>query len=220
MPRKKTNEEFLEELQLVAPTLTLLGAYTGNKSTLAVRGTCGHVWEIRPDHILGTLRVGAVCRVCLPKSTTAKSHIDFEKEVHLINPNLLLLSTYSNNRSTILVKDSVCGHEWRITPDKFTGRGDLNACKICNTKAPLLKSHEVFLEEVRLLVAGLVVVTQYKGDLVWVSVIGACSHTWDILPHNFLSPRKTGHSCPPCAPKQVSKGEIELRDWIVRRLNG
>lgn len=53
MPRKKTLEEFKQQMLEINPNVQITGQYINNKTPISCRCLkCGHEWEARPDNLL------------------------------------------------------------------------------------------------------------------------------------------------------------------------
>lgn len=59
MSRRKTHEEFIEELKIINPNITILGTYVNNKTKICCCKN-EHIWYSRPDHLLN----GSGCPIC------------------------------------------------------------------------------------------------------------------------------------------------------------
>ena len=49
---KKTTEQFIKELKIVKPEITVIGEYVNNKTKIEVKHTCGYKWEATPNSLL------------------------------------------------------------------------------------------------------------------------------------------------------------------------
>ena len=51
--RKKTHNQFVEELRKANPSITVLSNYVNSRTKIKVQGkNCGHIWETRPYDLL------------------------------------------------------------------------------------------------------------------------------------------------------------------------
>ena len=58
-----------------------------------------------------------------------KTHEQFIEELEKINLNIEVLETYINSTTKILVKCTICGHEWNAMPSNLLNNG---GCPKCN----------------------------------------------------------------------------------------
>lgn len=76
---------------------------------------CGHIWEVRPNRFLS----GTRCPQCAIKKRT-KTHQTFVEEVNrLTNDEYVVLGTYLNTNTPVLMQHHVCGHQWSPFPYNF-----------------------------------------------------------------------------------------------------
>ena len=123
MPKKKTNEEFVKELEKVNPNIELLEEYKYALEPILCR--CkkdGHVWKSRPADLLK----GKGCPKCA--GNIKKTHDEFVEEMKSINPNIDILSKYENAKTRIKCKCKIDEHVWTATANNLlSGYG----CPIC-----------------------------------------------------------------------------------------
>ena len=141
MPRRKTHEEFIEQLNKVhgEGVYIPLEKYINSQTKILIRhNRCGHEWIVIPNALLR----GEGCPVCgkerrIQKQT--KTHEEFVKEVkEKYGDEYEVLGEYINSQTKILVKHNCkkCNyHEYMVIANGFL-RG--NRCPVCaNQKAVL-----------------------------------------------------------------------------------
>ena len=113
---KKTNEQFVEELIAVNPTITVLDKYQGSRTPISVScNRCGTIWKAAPTNLLK----GQGCPFCSYKSRglkRRKTSDEFYSEMLVINPEIELLEPYISSNHKIRVKCKICSNEWMVTP--------------------------------------------------------------------------------------------------------
>ena len=122
MRKKKTNNEFIKELKLINPEITVIGKYIGALTKIEVQHTCGYKWSSIPSNLLK----GNSCPKCF--GTIIKTTEQFIKELKIVNPEITVIDEYVNRRTKIEVKHN-CGYKWKSRP------GDLlkgTYCPCCN----------------------------------------------------------------------------------------
>ena len=68
--RRKSSEQFQEEIKKINPNLTIVGKYIDSKTRVQIRDTtCGHEWEVVPETILH-YNYTSECRQCNPVNSS------------------------------------------------------------------------------------------------------------------------------------------------------
>ena len=127
--RKKTHEEFIEEMEIKNPNIEILGKYINNSTKIEYRcKICNHKDKKRTGHLLR----GSGCPKCAIKKQIkrqTKTHECFIEELKEINPNIEILGKYINNKIHIEYRYKICNHKDEMRPDHLL-RG--SGCPICN----------------------------------------------------------------------------------------
>ena len=117
MVRKKTHQEFVEELESVNPRIEVLGQYINSGSRIAVRcRDCGHEWAPLARSLVN---VGQGCPVCRSKQAhlrKRKTTEQFIKELHSVNPTIEVTGEYVTSKHKIECRCLTCGNTWKATP--------------------------------------------------------------------------------------------------------
>lgn len=122
---QKTNEDFVKELSQVTNKIELLTHYVNSDTKIKCRCRIdGYEWSTQPSHLLN----GHGCPKC--SGVILKSHEDFVQELSYIQPNIIVLGAYDGNKKKILCQCSVCGHQWKGSPNALL-RGR-SGCASCN----------------------------------------------------------------------------------------
>ncbi len=131
MSKKKTNEEFIDELYKKNPDIQPLMVYEGSHNKILFRCLkCKKEWEAYPYQELN--RSGSGCRLCSYKSSgerRRKSNYVFAEELYKKNPHIELLTQYISNKKKVKCRCKICGNIWSPTPDSLL-RGI--GCPDCN----------------------------------------------------------------------------------------
>lgn len=123
--KRKTKEQFIDEMKHVNPNIEVLGDYIGSKSYILVKNKiCGHGWDTTtPSSLLN----GTNCTYCY--SSKKKGLEKFKEEMKIKNPYIEVLGEYINNATPILIKDKRCNHEWNTSnPNKLLLGGGCPEC--------------------------------------------------------------------------------------------
>ena len=103
MSRKKTHEEFIQELGSINPRIEVLSQYISALEKIYVRcGICGNEWKTKPNSLLS----GSGCPQCANSykgTLLRKTHSEFKKELTTVNPNVQLLSEYRSRKHSMYI---------------------------------------------------------------------------------------------------------------------
>lgn len=119
MAKKRTQEQFVNEIQLINPSILVVGFYDGKDKRVTVKcKKCNYKWY----PVANSLLRGYGCPHCAgnaPKTTKK-----FIEELSKKNKDISVLGEYIGANEKILVKCNKCGKEWSPTPSKLlNGRG-------------------------------------------------------------------------------------------------
>lgn len=209
MPRKKTLDEFKEEVKLLTNnTYTVLSnEYINNKTKIKLRHElCGNIYEVRPDVFHNGRRCPQCADINKGKSRL-KSNDDFKKELkEKTNGRLISLEKYINIDTKILFRCNDCNYEWKTTPYYALK----NRCPQCSGKRRLTtdevkrKISLVTNNEYSLL-------GEYRNNKTKIRLLHhSCNKEYEVTIKNF----DNGNRCPYCAFKSSSKMEKELSSFI------
>ena len=118
----KTQKDFMGELiERYGFRFQLLGGYKNERTMIEVRcNFCGDVFKVMPR---GILRGTHGCLKCF-KLSQFKTHNKFVVDMDHINPNILILGTYTLATAHIKVSCRLCGREWEpIGNSLMSGQG-------------------------------------------------------------------------------------------------
>ena len=126
---KRTTEEFITELQIINPSIQVIGEYEGSSKPIQCKcSVCCYQWSPLPSNLL----TGVGCPKCA-KSRSAlkrrKPNKQFCDELKKINPNIIPVEKYINEKTKIIFRCKICGNTWSQMPDALL-RGE--GCPSCN----------------------------------------------------------------------------------------
>ena len=200
MGKKKTTEQYKEEIKSL--DIICLEEYINSSTKILHKcKKCGHEWKVRPNDVLN----GEGCSACYgtPKKTTEQ----FKEEVKKITGNeYTVLGEYINNKTKILMKHDICGHEYYVTPNRLLSAK--NRCPDCYGTPK--KTTEQFKEEVKKIVGNeYTVLGEYVSAHTKILMKhNICGHEWKIVPNNILN----GVGCPHC---KTSHGEKAVEAFLT-----
>lgn len=130
--RRKTTEQFAEELLGINPDIEVVGSYESSSSKIEVRcKKCGKTWRTSPNNLLN----GTGCPTCQLKVNAANrtfSQEEFEQRLAIANPNICLVSPFRKTHSPVKVRCRSCGHVWTASASNLLhGSG----CPKCSGRA-------------------------------------------------------------------------------------
>ena len=139
MSKKLTNEEFLQRVYSITPTIKVMSPYNGKEEKVsATCEKCGYSWEVRA----ASLMKGYGCPQCAgnaPKTTE-----QFAAELLGKTDKIIIIGTYTGANNPIAVRCRDCGKEWSPTPSKLlNGRG----CPECSKQIVTRKRIQAFIEK-------------------------------------------------------------------------
>lgn len=196
MSKKKTHEEYVEELSIKNPNLEVVGMYVGANTPISHRCKIDeYTWEAAPANLL----YGRGCPKCSGKYR--KTHDDYVSELKKTSPNIEVVGKYINAKTKILHKCLTHNYEWYITPINAL---KVNGCKQCASdqlSKLLTKTHKEYIDELLSVNPNIEAVEVYKGANT--NIIHKCkihNYEWSARPANILS----GKGCPRCANRDVT----------------
>lgn len=160
--KKYTTEEFVEKLKGINPDVTILEPYPENNKikVLCLCNKCGNRFRMRPNNLLS----GQGCPKCKNKEVyqkhTKKNDV-FVKELEVVNPDIIAVDPYQNNKRKITCRCKKCGNQWKATPNSLL-RG--YGCPVCSRKkASEKKKRKVLCVETGIIYESLKEATSQNG---------------------------------------------------------
>lgn len=131
--KKKTNEDFLEELFKINPNIQPLEEYINSKTKILCKcNICGYEWRVSPTHLLYSK---SGCKNCAWKYNGKQLRKDpeiFKSELNQINPTIELLTDYVRTKDKVKVRCLICNHEWCSRPSDLLRGTGCPCCSISN----------------------------------------------------------------------------------------
>ena len=206
MRRKKTQEEFVNELKQKNPTIKCIDTYKTMHEKIKFKcNTCEYEWFDSPAHVLN----GRGCHRCNKK--VRKTHEEFLLEVNQKFDNIKILSKFSGVDNPIKCSCNIHNIEWITTP--FSLMKSNFGCKLCGNEGiskMQTKNTIEFSKEVKEITKNeYIVCGEYMGSKIPIMLRHTkCNHTFKIRPDNFL----IHQSCPHCVTP--TKGEKRIIDYF------
>lgn len=196
--KKKTHEEYVVELKEKNPNVEVCEEYIDAKTKIKHHCLIHDVyWDIAP---YGALQ-GNGCEFCRRSKVAnfhQKSHVEYIKELHDKNPNIITLEEYIDAKTPILHKCLTHNVEWKISPScALSGRG-CKRCKSDKIKNKLSKTNVKYIEELSVVNKNIIPIEEYDGANT--KILHRClidGYEWYATPANMLN----GCGCPRCSKR-------------------
>ena len=187
MPKRKTHEEFINEMKVVAPHLSFLSQYDGYWNEIKVfNSLCSHTYSTSPSQIYR----GNSCPMC--NTVNENNKIKYVEKLKLKYNNTLTLTTeYAGVKGNITYRCNVCGYVGTTRADTLM----LYGCKNCNLKSRT-KTHEEFVSQVANINPSIEVVSKYKNSRTNILCrCRVCGYEWSTTPGSITYHRCGCASC-------------------------
>ena len=204
--RKKTQEEYIEDLYKVNPHLHLKSDYINSRTKVSVEDDrCHHTWEVSPNSPLR----GIGCPYCSQRHK--RTYEEFIKDLKEVNPNIIILTSkqdYVNGSTKVLCKCNIDGCEWWSLPS-FLLRG--GGCPKCYGYI----TEEEFRVKLFQTNPNIILYGKYLGSKVKTQFKCLIDGSiWEAQPYHILH----GNGCPTCANRRQSERQIISHEEYLNRL--
>ena len=204
MRKKKTHEEYVEEVKIKNPNIEVIELYVNSSTRILHKcKICKHEWRAYPENILK----GHGCSVCV--GVIRKTHNEYVSELSIKNPNVIAIDEYINAKTSIKHKCLIHNYIWSLTPtDALKGQGS-PLCRGMKISDKQTKSHDQYIFECQEKRPNIEVLGTYIDAKT--SILHRCkidNYMWSARPENILN----GTGCPKCANniKHTQQEYIEL----------
>jgi hypothetical protein len=223
MPRKKTQEEFVNEIyNLTKGEYEVVSKYiSAIEKVKFLHKPCNTILEVVASHFVSN---NYRCRQC-KKRKPRKTHRQFVEEVIEIRGDIYeFLSEYTSSTDLVKIKHKACGHVWNVTPTNLTKKDHKGKLYCPNCNGGVGYTLEKFKEKVFSLVKEeYVVIGDYVNAQTPIKMkhnLESCSNVYHVRPNDFISGE---NRCPKCygSTKRTTEEfkdivhELEGNDYIV-----
>lgn len=201
---KKTNSQFLNELQLKFPNIISKNTYTNSNTKMNFHCCdCGYEWKSTSYNLFKGQGCPKCTKIRVAKQIS-KKHDAFVYELNIINPNIQILSQYSNTHKTVKCKCLVDNYEWDATPSSLLGG---SGCPKCNNG--IARTHEEFVNIIHDLYGNeFDILGHYTNAHTKILIRhNICNHCYLVEPNKLLYNKK-------CSFCYCSKGESKCIDIL------
>jgi hypothetical protein len=206
MGKKLTNNEFIIRLKNINKNIDLLAPYVGIYTKILCKcNTCHHEWYATPNNLLK----GRDCPICAQKSRIKTKTQDLDEviaELHIKNPNILIIGEYKNKRIPVKLQCKICGNTWETSISSvLMGHG----CQKCyNNRCK--KDNTYLIEKLKSKgIVNVIPISNYeKVNKPIKAKCLTCGHEWTTTPNKLYH----NIGCPVCA---MSKGETKIYNFLI-----
>lgn len=161
MAKRKTHDEFINELSLLNPQYIVLGDYINTNTKIACKcNICGNEWNPYPRDLLK----GMGCPVCRNKQSgdkRRKTNEQFLLELSYITNTIIPIESYKGALEKILVECTECGNKWYVEPHSLLQGKGCNVCSSINGGIKQRKTHSQFVSEMYEKYPNIIINSQY-----------------------------------------------------------
>ena len=123
--RKKTHEEFVEELRKVNPYIEVIGTYKDSHEKIKCRCIkCGHIWS----SVAGQLLRGSICPECNRISRRISNDEFMKRFLNMGETNIELLGEYVDANTKITCRCKIHNYKWEMLPGNILKN---RKCPLC-----------------------------------------------------------------------------------------
>ena len=107
-------------MQEIHPDIEYNTSYTTAKEKIHCKcNICGHEWDSTPDNLINGGHGCPNCAIDANADRSRKSNEEFVEQLKLINPHIMPMEKYVNNKTKILCKCKIHDYQWFISPNKI-----------------------------------------------------------------------------------------------------
>lgn len=209
MPKKKTHEEYVAEVNKINPNIEVCDKYVNYKTPILHKCLIHNVeWMITPSNVLA----GQGCAECKKQKISdkkRKTHTQYVDELKNINPNIVPVETYIDVNIPIMHKCVKDNYQWKTSPHSLLNG---NGCSMCANR--VRRTHDEYVRDVKNINKNIDVIGKFINTHIDVRhKCLICGYEWNAKPYNVL----LGTSCPNCAG--IMKKEHSKYVEEVSRIN-
>lgn len=202
MPKKKTHEEFVKEMNVVNSNIKILGKYKNARTK--IQSQClidNYIWDSTPDNLLR----GCGCPKCAGKARTTES---FQNELYSKGINIKIIDEYVTNSTKVKCKCNIHNVIFYSRPsDILRGKGCFK-CKSEKISSKLSITNKEFVYRLFDINNNIEALTPYVNMHTDVIVkCKLCNREWKSKPGNIFS---KGIVCKCQQDINASKGELKI----------
>ena len=208
MSKKKTHEEYVNELKIKNPHVEVTGIYIDANTNIMHHCLIHNVfWETKPSRVLN----GNGCKKCRIekfKISNTKTQDKYTEDVRLKNPNIEVLGEYVSAKTKILHTCLIHNVVWDALPTNILKGCGCSECLKEKIGSKNGISHNEYVDKLSKINPKIVALEEYLGTEIKIRhKCKLCGHKWRVKPGNVLS----GKGCPKC---NESHGEKYISNYL------
>ena len=194
--RKKTHEDYIEELKIKNPNVEVVGNYVNAKTKITHKCLIHNtIWETTPRNVL----LGKGCKLCCSDKLAKHKLITNEEYVNKLkvkNLNVIPLENYIDAKTKIKHKCLIHNIVWDVSPNHILNGNGCIQCGREKYSKSRTKTHEEYIEELKIKNSNLEPLEKYAGAKTKIlHLYKSCGHKSKISPTNALK----GIGCKRCS---------------------
>lgn len=215
MPKKKTNDDFIKEIEILVGKEYEIKTEYKNAHTDVLIKHCSdfcdnYEFPMRPYAFLNGQRCPK-CALEIKRQKRAFTNDEFQNRLfQTFNGEFTTNNDYINQYSIMTFIHTKCGREFNTTSKSLFKNGNCHHCKKEELILKRTKTHEQFIQEVFDLVGNeYTVLNHYEKSGIYIKIKhNICNHEYSVTPENFLY----GYRCSKC--NSLSKGEKTIFKYL------
>lgn len=215
MAKKKTHEEYVEEVALINPDIEVIGEYINAKTPILHQCRIDeYKWMVEPTNILS----GKGCPKCANKHRSEKqtlTHEQYVKKLARIHPDIIAVEQYINAKTPILHLCKKHQIKWFITPDSILHGCGCPECSKESFKKATTRTRDEYISELSLKNPDLILIGDYFGNKTPTShYCKIHDYIFNITPDGALA----GHGCKYCGRDKIRKKKFKSEEDYISEL--
>ena len=203
MSKKKTHEEYVAQVAEINPSIEVVGEYIDAKTKILHRCKIdGYEWSPSPSSVIS----GRGCPECRNRILSEKmslSHDEYVNRVKNINPNIEVISQYTNSENRVKFHCMVDDYVWSALPYSIL-RG--SGCPRCSSRERYTAVD--FIKKANKLNKKIKVIGEYINKDTKIKCTCQNEHEFEMLPGNILK----GQGCSICSGIATRTQEEYIRE--------
>lgn len=212
--KKKSQDQFLKEVCELHPNIEVLGEYNGTINRILVRCKIdGHEWSPFANNLLNKSKPHGCPKCAFRRNAKSRTitHKEFIKSfLECNNDSVEIKGVYSGADKKIDCKCLICGELFQTTPYRLLNGVKHYSCAQKIRQLERRKTHDEFINEMRLLHPNIEVLGTYitAKDNINVKCL-KCGEIWCPVPDSL----HRGSGCPQC---NISLGENRITNYLTQ----
>lgn len=213
--RRKTHDEYVDELKIKNPTVEVIEEYVDAKTKIMHHCLIHDVyWEMLPGNALA----GKGCKECMKEKNRnrfLKSHDEYVRQVAEVAPYVVVLEEYCGNDVPILHLCTRHNIEWMPYPSNVLKGEGCPECGKAKFHDKRCKKHDEYVDELAIANPTVEVVEEYVDSQT--EILHHCfihNIYWSIKPTNALM----GKGCPECHKERIGISNAMSHDEYVEKV--